>query len=104
MEDLVRRDAEFAARNDRLQGRMSTHRYEDMAGPDASAGFARMNRLRIRDHGAAVDVLDPGLLQFGPVDPLQRVDLPVLVADQGRQIEASLADAPAESLRLMKLV
>ena len=60
--------------------------------------------MRVLDHGAAVDDLDAGLLEIGPVDALEPVDLLVLVADQGRPVEAGLAEAPAEALRIVEIV
>ena len=47
MEDLVRGDAELAAGNRRLQGRMGAHRHEDVAGADAgSPVFSEADRMR----------------------------------------------------------
>ena len=71
---------------------MGADRHQDVAGPDAGAGLEDVDRVRVLDHGAAVDDLDAGLLEIGPVDALEPVDLLVLVADQGRPVEAGLAD------------
>jgi hypothetical protein len=60
--------------------------------------------MRSPDLSAAVDDLDACLLQIGAIDPLEAADLPIHVADQGRPIEARLADAPAEAFRVVEIV
>ena len=104
MEHLVRGDAELAARDRRLERRVGAGRDQDGAGPNARPGLGDPHRMRVLDHGAAVEDLDPAAHEVRAVDVLEPRDLGVLVADQRRPVEARLGHAPAETGRVLELV
>ena len=60
MENLVRRDAEFAARDRRFENRVRAYGNEDAAGANGLFSFEDADRMGVLDHGAAVDDLDAG--------------------------------------------
>ncbi len=76
-------------------GRMPAGGDQDVLGGIAAAG--NLHGVRIDQHAAALDDLDPAVLQHVDVDLLEPVELLVLGGDQRRPIEGRDRHVPAEA-------
>src|SRR3546814_19849 len=100
-ERLVRRDDVLPA-GDVRQPRPAAGRDEDIFRRDDPA--ADPDGVRILDGGAVLDHRAAGIGQKSVVDLVEAADLPVLVRDQLRPVEAALADRPAVALGVAEVL
>ncbi|MCY1359340.1 hypothetical protein D9M69_459050 [compost metagenome] len=75
---------------------------QDVPGCAALAGD--FHRVRVDQPGVAFQQGDAAVHQQIAVDAVEALDLAVLVADQGRPVEASLAQGPAEAFGLFEVI
>lgn len=91
-ERLVGGDRVFLARNLRHL-RPAAGGDENVPGAEALA--VHLDAVRVEQAGVAFEKGHPAVHQQVAIDAVEAVDLAVLVADQGRPVEARLAGAPA---------
>ena len=85
------------------QVRRGAGRDQDALRPDHRAGRDQLDRMRVHDHGAALDDLDLGPLQVRRVGGFEPHDLAILVGDQRRPVEDGRLDGPAVARRVLEI-
>ena len=103
IEDLVRGERELDSRNLGRQHRRAAGRDEDVARAQGAA-VGEADGLRTLERGAQRKDLDAGLLEVRSIDALEPRDLALLGRDEPAPIELGLADAPAETSRVLEIV
>ena len=84
--------------------RMSAGGDQDGLGRDLTPVRCQNDRVSVGQRRAGVEHLGAGALNVAAVDVLEALDLPVLVGQQGRPVEARAPGGPAEALGILELV
>jgi hypothetical protein len=101
---LVGVDAKLVAGQRRVRIGLAANRDENVTRRHLLPGCLDQNGIRSGQLGPRGDDLRPGIFQPVTVEPLQPVDLAILVGNQCRPVEAGLADPEAISVCILEML